>query len=59
MSPGDDMTLIESHPDGVTVDDVNEVRYHDRDNTAKIRRIVAVEPLADGLKQTLNKRLQK
>ncbi|MGR9047229.1 MOSC domain-containing protein [Halobacillus faecis] len=59
VTPGDYMTLIEPHPGEVTVNDVNEVRYHDRDNATEIRRIVAVEPLAGSLRQSLNKRLQK
>ncbi|CDQ20475.1 MOSC domain-containing protein YiiM [Halobacillus karajensis] len=51
------MKLVETHPNQVTVADVNEVRYHDRENREKIKRILAVEPLAEGLKQSLKKRL--
>lgn len=57
VTPGDYMTLIEPHMDGVTVDEVNQVRYHDRNNRKRINRVTDLEPLAEGLKQTLLSRI--
>ncbi|WP_281974899.1 MOSC domain-containing protein [Halobacillus litoralis] len=57
VTPGAYMTLIEQHPDGVTVEDVNEVRYHDRNNKPKIKEITSVDPLSESLKQALLKLL--
>lgn len=57
VAPGDLMSLIEPHPESVTIDDVNDVRYHDRDNQGKIKRITAVKPLAEGLRKSLQSRL--
>ncbi|MBA2176436.1 MOSC domain-containing protein [Halobacillus locisalis] len=58
VTAGDDLTLVERHPDEVTVEDVNEVRYHDRDNEEKLTRIINVDALASGLKETLQKRIK-
>jgi MOSC domain-containing protein YiiM len=52
------MTLIEPHVDGVTVDEVNQVRYHDRYNRERIQKVIDLEPLAEGLKQSLWTRIK-
>lgn len=58
VAPGDMMELIERHTDHVTVDEVNEVRYHDSANQELLKKIVETEPLADGLRMSLQKRLK-
>lgn len=58
VAPGDEMCLVERHQAKVTVSEVNEVRYYDRKNERKLKRITDVEPLAEGLRQTLLKRLE-
>ncbi|RWZ58150.1 MOSC domain-containing protein [Halobacillus fulvus] len=58
VTPGDLMTLVEQHPCKVTVGEVNDVRYHDRDNQERLKRILEVDALADGLKESFNKRLK-
>ncbi|WP_226584914.1 MOSC domain-containing protein [Halobacillus litoralis] len=57
VKPGDYLNLVEAHPDGVTIEDVNDLRYHDRGNKRKLERVLALDALAEGLKQSLRKRL--
>ncbi|UOQ43854.1 MOSC domain-containing protein [Halobacillus salinarum] len=56
---GDEMELIREDPSKVTIKQVNDVRYNDRNSRRKIERIVAVEALADGLRQSLENHLAK
>ncbi|MCA0971935.1 MOSC domain-containing protein [Halobacillus litoralis] len=58
VTPGDMMSLVERHPAEVPVAEVNEVLYHDRKNHEKLRRILEVDAVADGLRGTLQKRLE-
>lgn len=57
IQAGDYFSLVESHPAGVTVDEVNQLRYHDKDNKKLLEKVLRLEPLAEGLKETLKKRL--
>lgn len=57
VQAGDYLSLVEAHPAGVTVDDVNQLRYHDRDNKELLEKVIHLEPLAEGLKESLKKRL--
>ncbi|MGP4067196.1 MOSC domain-containing protein [Halobacillus sp. B29] len=59
VTPGDDMTLVERHPSAVTVADVNEVRYHDVNNHHKLTRVIEVDALAKGLRDSLSEHLHK
>ncbi|WP_079479274.1 MOSC domain-containing protein [Halobacillus salinus] len=58
VAPGDEMHLVERHPAEVTVAEVNEIRYHDRKNQARLEKVLALEPLASSLRQSLSKRLE-
>ncbi|QHT45756.1 MOSC domain-containing protein [Bacillus sp. SB49] len=57
IAAGDMLALIEAHPEGVTVSDVNDVRYGHNESPALLERIIRLEPLAEGLKQNLRKKL--
>ncbi|MFD1020783.1 MOSC domain-containing protein [Thalassobacillus hwangdonensis] len=57
VKPGDDLKRIESDARQVTITEVNDVKYHDRDNKDKIKRILECEALAAGLRQSLEKKL--
>ncbi|MGI8314820.1 MOSC domain-containing protein [Halobacillus mangrovi] len=59
VTPGDMMTLIERHPDQISVSEVNNVRYHDRKNQDRIKRILKVDALSGSLRETLEKMLEK
>ncbi|MBH0231225.1 MOSC domain-containing protein [Halobacillus yeomjeoni] len=57
VKPGDWMSLVERHPSMISVEEVNDVRYNDRDNHEKIEAIIALDALSDSLRETLQKRL--
>jgi MOSC domain-containing protein YiiM len=59
VTPGDTMALIERHPDEVSVSEVNDVRYNDRNNYNRIKRILNVDALSGSLRETLEKMLRK
>lgn len=52
------MKLLEKHSSSVTVDEVNNVLYHDNENSNTIEKILAVDALASSLREKLTKRLQ-
>ncbi|WP_163529153.1 MOSC domain-containing protein [Halobacillus ihumii] len=57
VSQGDVMRLKHADPAGLTVADVNDVKFNDRNNKEKINRIIRVEALAEDLRQSLLRRL--
>ncbi|MFD2925056.1 MOSC domain-containing protein [Halobacillus naozhouensis] len=57
VSQGDVMHLKHADPAGVTVADVNDVKFTDQNNKEKINRIIRVEALAEDLRQSLSRRL--
>lgn len=54
---GDELSLLQPHPDGVTVAEANRVMHHDRDDAEGIRRLLAVDALSASWVNTLTKRL--
>ncbi|MFQ3543974.1 MOSC domain-containing protein [Halobacillus rhizosphaerae] len=59
ITAGDQMQCIEKDPHQVTVEEVNDIKYHDRENKYKIERVTKVGALAEGLRHSLLERLEE
>ncbi|MCP1312421.1 MOSC domain-containing protein [Paenibacillus tyrfis] len=53
VSANDPITLIEEHPQKVTVAMVNDLKFHDRFNPEKMERVMAVNELSESMKKAL------
>jgi MOSC domain-containing protein YiiM len=58
VASGEHFRLVETHPAAVTVAEANHVKYHDKSDTAAIRRLLAVEALSDSWRESFLKRLE-
>lgn len=56
VSVNEPLTLKKRHGAGVTVDFVNQITHHDKDNTAGIRMLLELDVLADSWRESLAKR---
>jgi MOSC domain-containing protein YiiM len=59
LPPNPQIQQISKQPMGVTIEFVNKILYHDKQNVEGIRRIMAVPELSERLRLSLNKRLQE
>ncbi|WP_028784879.1 MOSC domain-containing protein [Thalassobacillus devorans] len=57
VSPKDKLILKHKDPRQVTIDDVNDVFFRDKNNKAKVSRILEVPALAAGVRASLQKKL--
>ncbi|MBM7553680.1 MOSC domain-containing protein [Thalassobacillus pellis] len=57
VHPDDLLTLKKKDPEAVTIEEVNDVKYHDKNNRSKIKRILSVPALADSLRASLQGKL--
>nr|WP_243847221.1 MOSC domain-containing protein [Thalassobacillus devorans] len=57
VNPEDRLILKERDPLYITVSDVNDVLFHDRENKEKISRILETPALAAGLRASLERKL--
>ncbi|MFC4597912.1 MOSC domain-containing protein [Cohnella hongkongensis] len=56
---GDELSLLEAHPDRVTVAEANRVMHRDRNDTEGMRRLLAVDALSASWSKTLTQRLAR
>ncbi|WP_246578461.1 MOSC domain-containing protein [Cohnella xylanilytica] len=63
LEPGEvaagEIELVRRHPAGLSVKEANRIMHRDKKDTEGIRRLLAVEALADSWRDTLTKRLAK
>ncbi|OHR71561.1 hypothetical protein HMPREF3291_24285 [Bacillus sp. HMSC76G11] len=57
VSKKDGLELIESQANGVSITAVNQIKYHDQQNTEAIKRILEVKALSDSWRSSFEKRL--
>ncbi|WP_240489054.1 MOSC domain-containing protein [Cohnella thermotolerans] len=58
VAPGE-LVLLERHPAALSVQEANRIMHRDKKDAEGIRRLLAVDALADSWKETLNRRLAK
>ena len=58
VTKGDVLILESSHPMGITIQEANRVRHQDKDDLDALKRLLAVDALADSWRKDLSKRLQ-
>ena len=58
VTKGDVLVLETPHPMGVTIQEANRVRHQDKDDLEALKRLLAVDALADSWRKDLSKRLQ-
>lgn len=63
LEPGEvgtgELTLLERHPAAVSVKEANRIMHHDKNDEEGIRRLLAVDELADAWRDSLERRLAK
>lgn len=63
LAPGEveagELALLERHPAAVSVKEANRVMHHDKNDAEGVRRLLAVDALADSWRGSLEKRLAK
>ncbi|MDR0139386.1 MOSC domain-containing protein [Metabacillus idriensis] len=57
VSKEDGLELIESQANGVSITAANQIKYHDKQNTEAIKRILEVKALSDSWRSAFEKRL--
>ncbi|HET7559099.1 MAG TPA: MOSC domain-containing protein, partial [Limnochordia bacterium] len=57
VQTGDPVTVVERHPDGVSIRFANQVIHDRAHGEAGLQRVLAVEPIAERLRKQLQKRL--
>ena len=59
VAPSSPVERLSTHPAKVTVAFANDIMYHDKKNTDAIRKILAIDELADSWRKTFTKRVEK
>ena len=54
---GDELSLLQPHPNNISVAEANRVMHQDREDAEGIRRLLAVDALSESWTATLTKRL--
>jgi MOSC domain-containing protein YiiM len=59
ISKEDGLELIQEHPAKPTIEHINHILYHDKNNSEAIRQILSVDELAESCRKTFLKRKRK
>lgn len=59
IEAGQSLQLIKRHPKNISISFVNDVKYHDKNNKQKLAKVIELEELSAGWRESFKKRLEK